>query len=1119
MSCPNCPGPRVPHHCGKLPTLVEQMAALASSWKSRRRGGSMRGRLVAPRVPAHSQAGPVAAPRAQSSVLPVGESSSPTVRQPLPLPATSAPTAMVEDTPTIKNLPEGESSTAAVDASGQVPCAVAPVDVTDAMSAACTESTEDAHASLSNSSCTVQLEELVDAIVGSREAAPETTDGGNPAPSPRPGSQPVAANQALGAPLRVARPPAPPQFTLLPAGICPNCPGPGVPHRCGMVPTLRDQLKACRTSCRRPPLLLRPRIQSTPTGPGVAVPLSLGAAKEPTTLASIAPALPEAVAVAPAVCTESSPSAARPTSGASPTASAREPGVATAPAAPAAADRPAPSATEMSSAATFQSCQTPVPQPARVAAPLECAAPPGDTEAASLEASASGAGQAEYDVACSQQVCSATPASAPSVAALCKACGMRPPAAASCQRCAGRGFLECSRCSGTGRFKPACRACNGSGTFRGRLACRACSGKGSVDRGECNGCRGAKGRQCFACQGAGVPVCSDCAAKQEEQRMQVASAREQGPPPPGVSISPCAAGELSSLADLWSERGGRGRLVEAWIVDNPLLTYNYHERRRQLKNELGREPDELQGFHGTHPDNVLSISQTGFDSSRRAGQVYGAGEYFAKNPTVSQSYCRGGEYMFVCRLCLGHRSSDESNLDGDHIWVPSTQYYVISQPDQILPQYIVKFSGGCMYGGVSSSELSRVLSMPRWSTKRERQVMHVPQNRPCAMSMQSTNALWMGYLHAYLEDSELERDVCGFFARHAPDFTSGMRVHIASGKYKKAHVQMAKAMPRDLVHRLNRLPFVEGGKERRICVDDAHGSPGQQCPRWIAGYCRGRNLRYTHSCWCSHKARPTEGARYKLLKVSLDGAKGTEVVDRFLQSAPFHDGSRPRVVEVHAVQNDVLAGLHEEYRQYLRNKNKEEPTMREFYHGTNNNILPVLFTHGLQPPSDFRASDDCPVSGGKGLCTSLCNNDCKHCVERHEWDRCHMFGLGIYLADLSQKSHRYCSHPEVLPNGRRRFRMVLCSVLGRALEVAGHLKSGSAMHDVPNVRALGSDLAEMIEPHRCCLPDKEAVEQADILAIKGLGCHCRPGFSVVNSEYIAYHPYQCLPKYQITYDV
>lgn len=586
-----------------------------------------------------------------------------------------------------------------------------------------------------------------------------------------------------------------------------------------------------------------------------------------------------------------------------------------------------------------------------------------------------------------------------------------------------------------------------------------------------------------------------------------------------MSISQCAAGELSTLSELWRGRGGCGELAAAWIVDNPLLTHYYHKRRKELKDELGREPDELQGFHGTHPNNVLSIAQTGFDAGRRCGQVYGAGEYFAKKPGVSQEYCHGGQYMFVCRLCLGNQSSDKSNRDGDHIWVPSSQYYVISQPNQILPEYIVQFHSHTHGGSVVSPELSRALSLPRWSTKKEHQAMRVPENRACAMSMSSTKALWIGYLHTHLPDSQLETDIRHFLKQYAQDFVAGLRVHIASGKYKKAHVELARPIARELVHRLNAVPFTEGGRERRVCVDDAHGSPSQQCPRWIAGYCRGRNLRYTHSCWCSHKARPTDSAQYRLVKVDLSGAKGTEIVDKFMKSAPFHDGSYPRVVDIEAVQNETLVQLHEEYRAYLRNKNKEEPTVRELYHGTNNNILDVLFTHGLQPPSDFKASEACPVSGHKGLCTSLCNNDCKHCVERHAWDKCHMFGLGIYLADMSQKSHRYSSQPELLPSGHRRFRMVVCSVLGRALEVAGHLKFPKAMHDVPNVRALGSDLAEMIEPHNCCVPSKEEVERADILAVKGLGAACRPGFSVVNSEYIAFHPYQCLPKYQITYVV
>ena len=85
---------------------------------------------------------------------------------------------------------------------------------------------------------------------------------------------------------------------------------------------------------------------------------------------------------------------------------------------------------------------------------------------------------------------------------------------------------------------------------------------------------------------------------------------------------------------------------------------------------------------------------------------------------------------------------------------------------------------------------------------------------------------------------------------------------------------------------------------------------------------------------------------------------------------------------------------------------------KEIWHGTNCQALPQLLTHGLQPPSDTSASDACSVSGGKGLCTTLCSASCPHCAAPHEWGRCHMYGYGIYLADMAQKSHRYVRAPE-----------------------------------------------------------------------------------------------------------
>merc|ERR1712151_1089450 len=107
--------------------------------------------------------------------------------------------------------------------------------------------------------------------------------------------------------------------------------------------------------------------------------------------------------------------------------------------------------------------------------------------------------------------------------------------------------------------------------------------------------------------------------------------------------------------------------------------------------------------------------------------------------------------------------------------------------------------------------------------------------------------------------------------------------------------------------------------------------------------------------------------------VELGSAKGDEIQSKFLSSAPFHDGC-PTVVAINAIENPSLQRLHDKYRAYLTEKNKEEPKIVELYHGTNNNILDVLYTHGLQPPSDASPSDICKVSGGKGLFTTLCDN-------------------------------------------------------------------------------------------------------------------------------------------------
>jgi len=95
-----------------------------------------------------------------------------------------------------------------------------------------------------------------------------------------------------------------------------------------------------------------------------------------------------------------------------------------------------------------------------------------------------------------------------------------------------------------------------------------------------------------------------------------------------------------------------------------------------------------------------------------------------------------------------------------------------------------------------------------------------------------------------------------------------------------------------------------------------------------------------------------------------------------------------------------------------------------------------------------------------------------------------MYGLGIYLADMAQKSDRYISQPRVGSNGRQTFRMIVCSVLGKAFQIEGHLKGKAVMHDVVNVRALDEDeLDQMIEP--CTAAKKTFGGGATIIGIDG----------------------------------
>lgn len=111
--------------------------------------------------------------------------------------------------------------------------------------------------------------------------------------------------------------------------------------------------------------------------------------------------------------------------------------------------------------------------------------------------------------------------------------------------------------------------------------------------------------------------------------------------------------------------------------------------------------------------------------------------------------------------------------------------------------------------------------------------------------------------------------------------------------------------------------------------------------------------------------------------------------------------------------------------------------------------------YGFTPPSDFAASPNCPKSKARAPGASLCNNDCKLCTTQHKWNKCHMYGLGIYFADQASKSDLYVhdsgnfqAPPQVQFKDPKSRKMLLCAVnTGRSSLVKEELQKPDELHD------------------------------------------------------------------------
>lgn len=566
--------------------------------------------------------------------------------------------------------------------------------------------------------------------------------------------------------------------------------------------------------------------------------------------------------------------------------------------------------------------------------------------------------------------------------------------------------------------------------------------------------------------------------------------------------------KLRLLQQKWTNAGGHGHLLNAWQVRNPQLEFLFRGAEANFSELYGELSDIIDAWHGSSEQNIVSIAINGFDPKRRSGQVYGAGEYFAKNPNVSMGYAGGGSFMFLCKILLGKQ-------DVDHTWASGPQFYVIKQREsrvQVMPIFLVQFKA-------SSSSFSRMLvnELALSQDVEEAGALAAQQRgglyacearRDAGMTATCTRHLWLGWLAPSLRfknDDGIAEDVC--------EFLRGISVEQVVPERNGARIGAFVLLD----HPIDQSTFLELGERKyhgewTISVDDSQpGNPkcaGKPCPRLCgpSKYCRGWNIRghtsWNWGCPFAHPEdlRPTFAVEVGLETVPPNSAKFDEIQTEMRRSMPY-----ARIVKVQRSQNMALEKMYDERRKFLHDKHGFT-VEKELWHGTSVDAIPTLLQHGLQPPADSVPSDACPFSGKKGLCTTLCGTECGHCTSAHRWGKCHMYGLGVYLADIAQKSHQY-----VRKSGRSTYSMLLCRVcLGNPYLIEGNLLSGPAMHDV----CWCQDPCEFLES---LAEDWSIAKGHDSYYVKGQGGCQKHGLGVHNNEYIVFQPYQILPLYRVDY--
>jgi len=123
------------------------------------------------------------------------------------------------------------------------------------------------------------------------------------------------------------------------------------------------------------------------------------------------------------------------------------------------------------------------------------------------------------------------------------------------------------------------------------------------------------------------------------------------------------------------------------VVHNKALSKKFEDKKEELASQ--GHGDCLLLFHGTPMKNIEPILKNNFDLSIRTnGRSYGDGVYFSECPEVSLGYSQDLKTLILCKVLLGNNCKEVKRGDS-RCWA-----IVVPNVDQILPRYVINFTGG-----------------------------------------------------------------------------------------------------------------------------------------------------------------------------------------------------------------------------------------------------------------------------------------------------------------------------------------------------------------------------------------------------------------------------------------